>query len=62
MGGVKFKCSMLEYSKLILSKMTFDKKLFEKEFRKALRYLNRDERRQLVNWVRSKPELPGLAY
>jgi hypothetical protein len=53
---------MLEYSKLILSKMTFDRKLFKKEFRKAFRYLNREERRQLVKWVRSKSELTGLTY
>jgi hypothetical protein len=51
---------MLEYSKLILSKMTFDKKLFKKEFRKAFRYLNREERRHLIRWVRSKSELVGL--
>jgi hypothetical protein len=57
---IKFKSSMLEYSKLILSKMTFDKKLFKKEFRKAFRYLNREERRHLIRWVRSKSELVGL--
>ena len=62
MMGIKFKCSMLEYSKLILSKMTFDKKLFKKEFRKAFRYLNREERKQLIIWVRSKSELLYLAY
>ena len=62
MMGIKFKCSMLEYSKLILSKMTFDKRLFKKEFRKAFRYLNREERRQLKIWVRSKSELVSLAY
>jgi len=53
---------MLEYSKLILSKMTFDKRLFKKEFKKAFRYLNRDERKQLVSWVRSKAEMVSLAY
>lgn len=52
---------MLEYSKLILSKMTFDKKLFRKEVRKAFRYLNREERRQLIAWVRSEPTMPRLA-
>jgi hypothetical protein len=56
MMGKKFKRSMLEYSKLILSKMTFDKKLFKKEFRKAFRYLNRKERKRLVMWVRSQAE------
>lgn len=45
---------MLEYSKLILSKMTFDKKLFMKEFKKAFRGLNREERKQLILWVRAE--------
>jgi hypothetical protein len=61
MGGIKFKCSMLEYSKLVLSKMTFDKKLFRKEVRKAFRYLNVEERRQLIEWVRSKSETLRVA-
>lgn len=52
---------MLEYSKLILSKMTFDKKLFRKEVRKAFRYLNVEERRQLIEWVRSKSEMLRIA-
>jgi hypothetical protein len=60
--GIKFKCSMLEYSKFILSKMTFDRRLFKKEFRKAFRYLNREERKQLIIWVRSKSELVSLVY
>jgi hypothetical protein len=51
---------MLEYSKLILSKMTFDKKLFKKEFRKAFRCLNREERKHLILWIRSKSELVSL--
>lgn len=49
----KYKRSMLEYSKMILSKMSFDKRLFKKELRKAFRYLNGDERRELIQWVRS---------
>jgi hypothetical protein len=59
---ITFKCSMLDYSKLILSKMTFDKKLFKKELKKAFRYLNRDERMQLIMWIRSKSELLHLVY
>jgi hypothetical protein len=53
---------MLEYSKLILSKMTFDRKLFKKELRKAFRYLDREERKQLIIWVRSESELMQLTY
>jgi hypothetical protein len=62
MMGITLNGGMLEYSKLILSKMTFDKGLFKKELKKAFRYLNREERTQLINWVRSKPELVVLAY
>jgi hypothetical protein len=50
----KFKLSMLEYSKVILSKISFDKKLFKKEYRKAFRYLDNDERTALKNWVRAE--------
>ncbi len=50
----KFKLSMLEYSKVILSKITFDKRLFMKEYRKAIKYLNSGERDALKNWVRSQ--------
>lgn len=52
MGG-KVKRNMLEYSKMILLKMTFDRKLFWKEYRKAFRYLNNDEQIKLSKWVRS---------
>ncbi len=53
MKAPKFKRSMLEYSKFILSKMVFDKKIFRKELRKALHYLSVDERNELLRWVRS---------
>jgi hypothetical protein len=48
---------MLDYAKLILSKISFDKGLFEKEFRKAFRYLNGNDRRELIRWVRSQREM-----
>ncbi|HYC85263.1 MAG TPA: hypothetical protein VEB86_08580 [Chryseosolibacter sp.] len=54
MTGRKFEQSMLEYSKIILSKFRFDKKLFLKEYIKALKYLDPDERLLLKNWVRSE--------
>ena len=53
---------MLEYSKFILSKVAFDKKLFRKEFKKAFRYLNADERRALVIWVHSRSEWVRFVY
>lgn len=58
MKGRKFKNSMLDYAKLILSKMSFDKTLFIKEFWKAFRSLSGDERKELVKWVRTTQPKP----
>ncbi|OEK03240.1 hypothetical protein BFP97_17675 [Roseivirga sp. 4D4] len=41
---------MLEYFKIILSKVSFDKKLFERELRKAIKSLVEDELNELKNW------------
>lgn len=41
---------MLEYVKLILSKVSFDKMLFEKELIKGFKVLKRDELLQLKEW------------
>lgn len=41
---------MLEYFKLILSKVSFDKRLFERELRKAIKSLVEDELNELKNW------------
>jgi hypothetical protein len=54
MGERKFKLSMLEYSKIILSKFNFDRKLFRKEYKKAFRYLDSNERAALKRWVRTE--------
>jgi len=54
MGEKKFKLSMLEYSKIILSKFGFDKKLFRKECKKAFKYLDHNERAVLKRWVRTE--------
>lgn len=43
---------MLEYSKLILKKVSFDSGLFEKELRKSLNYLMPDEAEELLTWVK----------
>jgi len=53
MSGRKFRLSMLEYSKIILSKISFDRKLFRKEYKKAFKGLGNDDRLALKNWVRS---------
>ena len=42
--------AMFEYTKQILTKVSFDKKLFGKELAKALRLLKKDERRLLKIW------------
>jgi IS605 OrfB family transposase len=44
------KTSWLSYSKTILEKVSFDKKLFAKEFRKALKKLAFSEKKQLIRW------------
>ncbi len=41
---------MLEYFKTILSKVSFDRWLFEKELRKAIRTLVQDELESLRQW------------
>ncbi len=45
---------MLEYVKLILSKVSFDKTLFEKELIKSLKTLKKDELIQLKQWCNEK--------
>jgi hypothetical protein len=52
MKGRKFKRSMLEYSKIILSKMIFDRELLIKEYSKAINHLNDEERMELRAWAR----------
>ncbi|MEP0365780.1 MAG: hypothetical protein ABJN36_09865 [Cyclobacteriaceae bacterium] len=41
---------MLEYFKTVLSKVSFDKWLFEKELLKAIRSLVKDETQVLKEW------------
>ena len=45
---------MLEYFKTILSKVSFDKRLFEKELRKAIKALIPDEVLELKEWCYAK--------
>ena len=59
--------SMLEYTKIVLQKVSFDVKLFHKELKKAIQHLLPEELRELKNWlmqfVEDKPELQtGLIY
>ena len=41
---------MLEYTKKILTKVSFDKTLFRKELLKAVRWLKKDELQLLKMW------------
>ena len=41
---------MFEYTKELLTKVSFDKKLFKKELVKAMRWLKSDERKMLMVW------------
>lgn len=61
------KRTMLEYSKTVLKKVSFDAKLFYKELKKALVMLLPEEVEELKIWlenfVMDKPELqPSLMY
>jgi hypothetical protein len=42
---------MLEFSKKVLNKVSFDKKLFKKELQKSLRWLNKGEMNHLKIWT-----------
>tara|TARA_Y100001972_G_C7653045_1_gene328501 strand:+ start:374 stop:544 length:171 start_codon:yes stop_codon:yes gene_type:complete len=44
--------SFLEYTKAILIKVSFDSRLFRKEFGKALRVLNEPEKDELIAWAK----------
>ncbi|NEU07007.1 hypothetical protein GZH53_01670 [Flavihumibacter sp. R14] len=41
---------MLEYVKMILLKVSFDKMIFEKELRKGMKILQAEERMKLKQW------------
>ncbi len=45
------KTEMLEYTKTILKKVSFDQQLFERELNKALRYLRLPEIKELEHWI-----------
>lgn len=44
--------TMLEYAKTILEKVSFDVKLFKKEFEKAVKVLMPEEVNELISWIR----------
>jgi hypothetical protein len=59
--------AMLEYTKTVLQKVSFDAKLFSKELKKAISRLLPSEIEELKRWllqfITDKPELqPSLMY
>lgn len=50
--------NMLEYCKLIMSKVSFDQKLKEKEYRKALKLLTVDEAKDFTYWYTYESKQP----
>ncbi len=48
--------TMLEYVKTILEKVSFDVKLFKKEFEKAIKILIPEEVKELISWIRKNFE------
>ena len=47
------KTTMLEYSKIILERVSFNRKLFLKEYRKLSKQLPDDETTELRTWVKA---------
>ena len=55
--SIEVMSNMFNYCKVILGKVSFDGRLFRKEYRKSLRLLNDDEAKALKNWVRNQRSL-----
>ena len=51
---------MLKYCKIILEKVSFDEFLFKKEYYKAIKYLNSNERIELRVWLRKNEMIKAL--
>lgn len=46
------KTNMLEYCKFIMKKMSFNGRLFRKEYRKTFTYLDTTDHHKLKQWLR----------
>ena len=51
---ISTKMSPLEYTKMILEKVSFEPKIFRKELRKALRKASKRDFKHLMDWCREK--------
>lgn len=50
--------SMLDYCKKVLQCVRFDMRLFRKEYRKSIRWLEPVEAQQLKQWIRQNKSQP----
>ncbi len=48
---IKMTMTMLEYCKILLSKMSFSPELLNKEYQKGLKYLTQSEQIELKQWL-----------
>ena len=46
--------TMLEYTKIVLEKVSFDPRIFRKELKKAVNYVTKEEYGHLKAWVKQK--------
>ena len=47
------KSSFLDYYKVILSKVSFDRRLLRKEYRKAIRSIDKNDHEDFHQWMKS---------
>lgn len=47
--------SFLKYAKTVIQKMSFDRRLLNKEYRKCLIHLSAEEQRALSKWLKDQP-------
>lgn len=52
MSTTTSKTNMLEYCKLVLKKMSFNRRLFRKEYKKTFAYLDQTDHTKLKQWIR----------
>lgn len=55
------KTSFLDYYKIILDKVSFDRALFTKEYKKAISKIKKSEISDLNNWLKAKGFQPILS-
>jgi hypothetical protein len=46
--------TMLEYTKMILEKVSFDRNIFRKELKKATHYVSKEEYQHLKDWCKER--------